>query len=168
MRGALVRSFIVFAGLLAGLSGARAEVAEVRLSKQYGLQLSIPILNGMQNRSTHLQQKILYDNSQWARKNVEYQIQNEVIRTVYNYRGAKKAYTITTDQLKSAELAFQLEKERFDLGVTNFVDFVNANRTLVQAQADKARAEYNLVFQKILMEYAVGTLDAEELQRERN
>ena len=138
------------------------------VSKQYGLQLSIPILSGMQNRSTHVQQKILYDNSQLARKNVEYQIQNEVIRTVYNYRGAKKAYTITTDQLKSAELAFQLEKERFDLGVTNFVDFVNANRTFVQAQADKARAEYNLVFQKILMEYAVGTLDAEELQRERN
>ena len=36
MRSALVRTLIVVAGLLASL-GARAEVAEVRLSKQYGL-----------------------------------------------------------------------------------------------------------------------------------
>lgn len=132
--------------------------------KQYGLQLQIPILNGFQNRSTYFQQKKLYENAQLSRKNVEFQIQNDVIRTVRNYEGAKKQYGITVDQLKSAEIAFQLETERYNLGVTNFVDFVNANRAYVQAEADKARAEYNLVFQKLLLEYAVGTLKAEDLQ----
>jgi outer membrane protein len=132
--------------------------------KQYGLQLQIPILNGFQNRSTYYQQKKLYDNAQLNRKNVEYQIQNDVIRTVRNYDGAKKQFGIAVDQLKSADVAFQLETERYNLGITNFVDFVNANRTFVQAEADKARAEYNLVFQKILLEYAVGTLKAEDLQ----
>jgi outer membrane protein len=132
--------------------------------KQYGLQLQIPILNGFQSRSTYVQQKKLYDNAQLTRKNVEYQIQNDVIRTVRNYEGAKKQYLIAVDQLKAAEVAFELERERFNLGVTNFVDFVNANRTFVQAEADKARAEYNLVFQRILIEYAVGTLKAEDLQ----
>lgn len=131
--------------------------------KQYGLQLTIPILNGFQSRSTFTQQKKLYENAQLNRKNVEYQIQNDVIRTVRNYEGAKKSYLVTVDQLKSAEVAFQLESERYNLGVTNFVDFVNANRAFVQAQADKARAEYNLVFQKLLLEYAVGTLKAEDL-----
>ena len=82
-----------------------------------------------------------------------------------NYDGAKKQFSVTVDALKSAEVAFQLETERYNLGVTNFVDFVNANRTYVQAQADKARAEYNLVFQKILLEYAVGTLKVEDLQK---
>jgi len=132
--------------------------------KQYGLQLQIPILNGFQNRSTYFQQKKLHDNAQLNRKNVEYQIQNDVIRTVRNYEGAKRQFGIAIDQLKSAEVAFQLETERYNLGVTNFVDFVNANRTYVQAEADKARSEYNLVFQKLLLEYAVGTLKAEDLQ----
>lgn len=131
--------------------------------KQYGLQLSIPILNGFQARSNATQQKKLYENAQLTRKNVEYQIQNDVVRTVRNYEGAKKQYGITIDQLKAAEVAFQLETERYNLGVTNFVDFVNANRAFVQAQADKARAEYNLVFQKLLLEYAVGTLKPEDL-----
>lgn len=132
--------------------------------KQYGLQLQIPILNGFQNRATYVQQKKLYENAQLTRKNVEYQIQNDVIRTIRNYEGARKQYLIAVDQLRSADVAFQLETERYNLGITNFVDFVNANRTFVQAEADKARAEYNLVFQKILLEYAVGTLKAEDLQ----
>jgi len=134
------------------------------LVKQYGVQLSIPILNGFQSRSNYVQQKKLYENAQLNRKNVEYQIQNDVVRTVRNYDGAKKQYAITLDQLKSAEVAYQLETERYNLGITNFVDYVNANRALVQAKADKARAEYNLVFQKLLLEYAVGTLKPEDLR----
>ena len=127
--------------------------------------MTIPILNGLQSRTNTFQQKMLYENSQLNRKNLEYQIQNDVIRTVRNYEGAKKSYSVTVDQLKAAEVAFQLESERYTLGVTNFVDFVNANRAFVQAQADKARAEYTLVFQRILIEYAVGTLKAEDLQK---
>lgn len=131
--------------------------------KQFGVQVTIPLLNGFQSRSLSVQQKQLYENAQLNRKNIEYQIQNEVIRTVRNYEGAKKQYAITIDQLKFAEVALQLETERYNLGVTNFVDFVNANRAFVQAEADKARAEYNLVFQKLLLEYAMGTLKAEDL-----
>ncbi len=132
--------------------------------KQYGVQLTIPILQGLQNRTTYVQQKVLYDNSQWTRKNLEYQIKNDVIRTVRNYQGVKKAFGVSIDQLKAAELAFQLETERYNLGVTNFVDYTNANRVMVQAQTDKAQAEYRLVFQRILIEYAVGTLKAEDFE----
>ena len=134
--------------------------------KNYGLQLTIPIFNGLQNRQAFTQQKVLYENSQQTRKNLEYQIRNDVARTVRNYEGAKKAFSITTDQLKAAEIAFSLEKDRFELGVTSFVDYYNANRVYVQAQTDKAQAEYRLVFQKILIEYAVGTLKAEDLQQQ--
>lgn len=137
---------------------------ENNVFKQFGVQLTVPILSGFQARAQHYQQKKLYENAQLNRMNIEYQIQNDVIRTVHNFEGAKKQYQVAVDQLKSAEVAFELETERYNLGVTNFVDFVNANRAFVQAEADKARAEYNLVFQRILIEYAVGTLKAEDLQ----
>lgn len=139
---------------------------ENNVFKQFGVQMQIPILNGFQTRSAVVQQKKLYENAILNRKNVEYQIQNDVLRTVRNYDGAKKQYSISLDQLKSAEVAFQLETERYNLGITNFVDFVNANRAFIQAETDKARAEYNLVFQKLLLEYAVGTLKAEDLGRQ--
>lgn len=132
--------------------------------KQYGVQLSIPIFNGLQNRTYVVQQRVLYENAVLTRKNVEYQIKNDVIRAVRTYDGSRRAFMISQDQLKAAEVAFQLETERYNLGVTNFVDFTNANRALVQAQTDKAQAEYRLVFQKIALEYAVGSLKVEDLE----
>ncbi|MFM7428565.1 MAG: TolC family protein [Flammeovirgaceae bacterium] len=132
--------------------------------KQYGFQLSIPLFNGLQSRTSYRQQKTLYENSKLTRKNLEYQIRNDVVRASRNYEGAKKAFSVTVDQLKAAEVAFQLETERYNLGVTNFVDFINANRVLVQAQTDKAQAEYRLLFQKVLLDYAVGTLKVEDIQ----
>jgi outer membrane protein len=132
--------------------------------KQYGVQLSIPLFNGLQNRTAYVQQKTLYENSRLTRKNVEFQIRNDVLRAYHNYEGAKKAFVVSVDQLKAAELAYSLELERYNLGITNFVDFVNANRILVQSQTDKAQAEYRLLFQKVLLEYAAGTLKPEDFQ----
>ncbi len=131
------------------------------LQKTFGFQLTIPIFNGLQSRTNYVRQKIQYRNSQLTRNNLEFQIRNDVSRAIRNYDGAKKAFTITSDQLKAAEMAFQLETERYNLGITSFVDYANSNRVYVQAQTDKAQAEYRLVFQKIILEYAVGTLKTE-------
>jgi outer membrane protein len=132
--------------------------------KQYGLQLNIPIFNGLQNRANYVQQKVLYENAILTRKNVEYQIKNDVIRAVRNYMGVRKSYTVSIDQYRAAELALQLETERYNLGVSSFVDFANANRVSVQAQTDRAQAEYRLMFQKVLVDYAVGTLKPEDFK----
>jgi outer membrane protein len=131
--------------------------------KSYGLQLTIPIFNGLQNQAALAQQRVFYQNSQLERKGIEYQINNDVIRAVRNYEGARKAYAVSTDQLKAAATAFEYETERFNLGVTSFVDYTNANRVFIQAQTDMAQAEFRFVFQKILLEYAVGTLKQEGL-----
>ncbi len=132
--------------------------------KQVGFQLNIPIFNGLQNRTNYLNQKVLYENSKLTKKNLEYQIKNDVIRAVRNYEGAKKAFRVSLDQIRAAELALQFEFERFSLGVTSFVEYANANKVLVQAQTDKAQAEYRLLFQKVLVDYAVGTLKPEDFQ----
>jgi outer membrane protein len=79
------------------------------------------------------------------------------------YEGSLKAYVVSIAQLSAANNAFNFETERYNLGVTNFVDYTNANRVFVQAQTDKAQAEYRLVFQKILIDYAVGTLRPEDV-----
>ncbi|MEJ0055727.1 MAG: TolC family protein [Bacteroidota bacterium] len=134
------------------------------VNKQYGFQLTIPIFQGLQNRVAYKIQQTQFENNQLNRMNLEYQIKNDVLRATRNFDGAKKAYTISVDRLKAAEIAFQLETERYNLGVTNFVDFTNANRALVQAQTDMAQNEYQLVFQRILIEYAVGTLKPEDIE----
>ncbi|HZY81401.1 MAG TPA: TolC family protein [Cyclobacteriaceae bacterium] len=133
------------------------------VQRNIGLQLNVPILNGFRNRAQYIQSRISFRNAELTHRNLDVQLRNDVLRAVRTYEGSRKAYVVSLDQLKAAENAFTFETERFNLGVTNFVDYTNANRVLVQAQTDKAQAEYRLVFQKILIDYAVGTLRPEDV-----
>jgi outer membrane protein len=132
--------------------------------KSYGLGLSIPILNGLQTRTRVVQQKITYRNSTLIKDNAEIQVKTDVLRAAKNFELGRKSYTVSIAQLEAAEMAFQLESERYTLGITNFVDYAQANRILIQAQTDKSQAEFRLIFQKVLLEYATGTLKIEGIQ----
>jgi outer membrane protein len=131
--------------------------------KQYGLQLQIPIFQGLRSRAATVQARVLEKNAELALQNMELLIRSDVLRAVKTFEGSKKAYTVSVDQISAAQKAYALETERYDLGVTNFVDYTNANRVLVQAQTQAAQAEYRLVFQRILLAYAVGTLVPEDI-----
>jgi outer membrane protein len=137
------------------------------VQKQIGFQLFIPIFGGtqnLQNRTNYVQQRVLYLNSQWTRKNAEVQVKTDVLRAYENMKLYSRTYTVTIGQLEAAQMALQLETERYTLGITSFVEYANANRVLVQAQTDKAQAEYRLLFQKVLVDYALGTLKPESFQ----
>jgi outer membrane protein len=133
--------------------------------KSYGLQLNIPLFRGLQNRTIYVQQRVARDNAKLATKNAEFQLKNDVLRSAKNFEGVKKAYQVASDQVEAAELAYQFESERYLLGVTNLVDYTTANRAYIQALTDKAQAEYRLLFQKVLLDYALGTLNAESIAK---
>jgi polyphosphate kinase len=94
---------------------------------------------------------------------IKEQVKTDVLRTYQNFKLYKRSFAASVDQLQAADMAFSLEKERYELGVTSFVDFITANKNLVQAQTDRAQAQYRLLFQKVLMDYATGTLKPEDL-----
>ncbi len=136
------------------------------LKKAYGLQLYIPIFGGnqnLQNRTAFVQQKVQHLNSQELTKNAEIQVKTDVVRAFENFKLHKRTFAVSLEQLTAAEMAFELEKQRYNLGVTNQVDYLQANRILVQSQTDRAQAEYRLLFQKVLLDYATGTLKPEDL-----
>jgi outer membrane protein len=137
---------------------------EDNVYKQYGLQLTVPLFRGLRNRVTYVQQRVARDNAELQTKNAEFQLKNDVLRTAKNFGGVRKAYQVALDQVRAAEMAYQYETERYNLGVTNLIEYTAANGRYVQAQTDLAQAEYRLLFQKIQLEYTLGTLKIEDLQ----
>jgi outer membrane protein len=137
---------------------------EDNVRKNYGLSLNIPIFNGLQNRVTYVQQRVQYENAILNKQSVEFQLRNDVKRTATNFDGIRQAYQISLARLRAAELAFQFETERYNLGITAIIDYSTANNAYIQALTDKAQAEYRLLFQKIQLEYTLGTLKVEDLQ----
>lgn len=133
------------------------------LYQSVGLGFSIPIFTGFQNRATYVQSKVLYDNNKIQTKNREIIVKGDVVRAYQNFESVKKGYSASMKGLEASQMAYNLEKERFDLGVTSFVDFANANRIFVQAQTNMAQAKYRFLFQKILLDYSLGTLKFEDI-----
>jgi outer membrane protein len=62
-------------------------------------------------------------------------------------------------QVRAAEKALEAERERFRLGVSNVIDVNLVNAAYVQALANQAQANYQLIFQKTAIDYFTGRLD---------
>jgi outer membrane protein len=132
-------------------------------SNSLGLALTIPLFTGFQNRAFYAQSKVLYENNKLLTKSRDIQVKSDVVRAYENFQSVKKAYSSGLTGLEASQIAFNLEQERYNLGITSFVDLANANRTFIQAQVDMAQAKYRFLFQKIMLDYAVGTLKTEDI-----
>lgn len=130
---------------------------------QYGLQLNIPIFNNLNNRLTMQRQRVAYRNAQLNKSNIENTVKIDVQRAYLNFQDAIAAYQAAEVQVKAAEMSHNLEKERYDLGITDLVQYTTANQNYVKAQGDFAQAKFTISFQKILLDFAVGTLKFEDI-----
>lgn len=128
-----------------------------------GLSVYIPIVNGLQSRYRTVQARTLYENNKLTTRNREILVKNDVVKAYENFANVKAAYAAGNTGLEASKMAFDLETERYNLGVTAFVDLANATRTYVQAQTDLAQAKYRLLFQKVLLDYALGELTVEDI-----
>ncbi len=131
--------------------------------KEFGLRLSIPIFTGMQNNVNFVRSRVTYDNAKLTLENAEITVKADVINAYQNYKDATLNLEASKAQYDAAELSFKLEQERFQLGVSDFVAFTQANQRYVQARGDMAQATYTLLFQDILLQYATGTLSVDDI-----
>ena len=72
-------------------------------------------------------------------------------------------YEATKIQLQSAEFANDTQKESYSLGVASLIELSQSNQIYVQGLTDLAQAKYTLLFQNILLNYALGTLKFEDI-----
>ncbi len=130
----------------------------------YGVSINIPIYDRGLARSNRVFNKVIYENSVLQRENVEKTIKIDVKRTYSNYITAVQSYEASQVQFRAGELALRTQQESFILGVASQVALAQANQTFVQAAASKAQAEVTLLFQQMLMEYALGTLRVDSFE----
>jgi outer membrane protein len=129
----------------------------------YGFSLSIPIYYGLRYRAQAAQARATFENAKLTKTNREVTVKSDVIRAIQNFRDTKTSYAASEAQLKAAELTYKMEKERYDLGISSMVQLTTTNQALVKAKADFQSAKYNLMFQKLLINFATGTLKEEDI-----
>lgn len=124
--------------------------------RSFGLNLSIPIFTGFDNRLQVTRSKVSMHNQQLDLHAMERIISQEVRLAHQGMKAAVKRLEATAVQLEAAQEAHLAISERFRLGLSNFVDLAQANQQLVTAQSDHAQARFTLYFQELQLKFALG------------
>jgi len=127
-------------------------------STTIGANLTIPIFSQFQTRAARYTSKVTYKNSMLTQHNLEITVKLDVQRAYNNYINAVEGYAASLSQFQSGELAFQTQQESYLLGVTDQAALAQASQTYVNGAASKIQAQVTLLFQKVLLEYALGVI----------
>lgn len=129
----------------------------------YGVSLNIPIFNSFIYRQQTALARATYKNAELTKTNTEVTVKSDVIKAHQNFSDAKRTYFAAHAQLVAGEFAYKAEKERYDVGISNIVQLSTVSQSYVKAQGDYQNALFTLLFQKILVSYAMGTLQIEDI-----
>lgn len=128
-----------------------------------GLSLNIPIFNNFVSRTRVEIAKVDLANNSLDLENLKRTIFRDVQNAYLNFKAAIKRAEVTKTGVEASNEAYEVQKERYKIGVANFVELSQANQALIQAESDDAQARYTLVFQKLILDFSTGTLVVEQL-----
>lgn len=124
--------------------------------RQVNLSLSIPLFNGLQAKANVRRSVVNQQLAEISAKQVNQTLRQNV-ETAYNDAfAASKSYNSALKQVDALEEAYRMTKERFDLGAANYVEYQVSENELFRAKSDLARAKYNFIFRKKLLDFYEG------------
>jgi outer membrane protein len=141
--------------LVSSSYGERDQLQD-NLSKSIGIGVTIPIFNGWQTRGSVqravISKSVADINAEQARNTLR-----QTIETSYNDAlAASKTYSSALKQVNAREEAYRMTKQRYELGAVNYVEYQIAENNLFQAKSDLARAKYNFIFRKKILDLYQG------------
>lgn len=122
----------------------------------FGLQLSIPILNGFSVRSNVERSKVNLEKSRNAFSQAETDLEKNVYTAFTNAKGALKTYESAQLTLSARQEAFNYAKEKYAVGLMNAFDYNQSQTLFANAQSDVIRAKYDYIFKVKVVELYFG------------
>ncbi len=122
----------------------------------FGLQLTIPILNGFSVRNNVARNKVALERSKIALEQTQLDLERNVYQALWDARGAFEAYQSAQTVAAARELSYEYAKEKYEVGMINAFDFNQVQTLHVNAQSDVARAKYDYIFKVKVVEFYFG------------
>lgn len=125
-------------------------------STYVGLNLSIPIFNGLQNRKGVSNAKINLSSSQIDLENQKNSLYKDIQQAYADALAALKKYKSTQKSLQALEEAFRYSEQKFNLGMVTSIDYTTAKNKLAKAQTDLLQAKYEFIFKSKILDFYKG------------
>jgi outer membrane protein len=122
----------------------------------FGIQLSIPVLNGFAVRNNVERSKVSFKRSQVAVSQQEIDLKRTVFTAFTDANGALNAYEAAVTALNAREESYKYAQERFDVGLLNAFDLTQSQTLFANAESEVVRTKYDYIFRVKVVEFYFG------------
>ncbi len=123
-----------------------------------GLNLQVPIFNGLQARNRIALAKVQEKNTNYIAENTRIQLQQAIEQAYLNMSTAFDKYKLLGDQVKAFEESFRAAEIKFNLGAINSVDYLIVKNNLDRANVNFTIAQYEYLLRTKVLDFYQGIL----------
>ena len=124
--------------------------------QSYGLSVNIPIFNGLSIKNNIKRRKLNLKRLENQLEQTKLDLENTINQAYNNTRGSYKFYDASEKNLIARKQAFDIAKQRFEAGVLNSFDYVQARQRYQIAASDIIRAKFDYIFKLKVLEFYFG------------
>lgn len=125
-------------------------------SEFVGLSLNIPIFNNFRTRIGVKRAKISYQNALLGEQRAKNDLNKVINQGVLDLRAADKNYISSRLVFESMKEAFNVIKQRYDVGLANAIELSTSQTNMNKAEFDFITAKYNMIFRSKVIDYYLG------------
>jgi len=125
-------------------------------SRYLAFALNIPIFNGYQTSSNISRAKIMAEDARYNYELSKNNLRKTIEQAYSDARAGYKTYTATQKSLSSFEESFRYTEQKFNVGLTNSVDYNLAKTQLTAAESELVRAKYDYIFKTKILDFYMG------------
>ncbi len=125
-------------------------------SQYLGFNLSIPIFNRLQTRSSIRSARVDRLNQQLQLDNVRKLLYKEIQQAYYNTVAARQKLASSQQARQASQDAFALVQAKYEQGKATITEFNEARNNMLKAESDLTQARYEYLYQTALIRFYQG------------
>lgn len=126
------------------------------VNRSVGMNLSIPIFNGLASRTNVARSKIQLDQAENTLLETKQQLRQQIESAYLDAAASLKRYESAKSSVKALNESFKYTQQRFNVGLLNSFDFSNEKNRLIQAESSLLQAKYEFIFKTKVLEFYQG------------
>lgn len=120
------------------------------------VNLNVPLFNGWQNRYNVKRSQLSVMTEQLNVRQAELNLKQNVYKAYNDARNSIQKYYAAQRSADAAQRAFGFAEKRYELGLTNTVEYLTTQNTLYSAESRLNSAKYDLIFKLKVIDYYLG------------
>ena len=133
-----------------------SEQVKNNVGKGIGMNLSIPIFNGLQARSGVTRAKINLMQTETQEQFAKNNLNKVIYQAVADLKAAEGRFASTNNAFLAQKDAYYVIEQRYEVGLVTSLEYSTAQTNRNKAEIDLIQAKYDLLFRAKLIDYYLG------------